>query len=645
MKIHAKIFSLVALFLLSFLSNQVLGQSYQEITSSGRYVFGEGKGRSASEAGRLALSSVSEQLNVFVTSVVDISRKKIKVNDTSSVTMTTEDIVNTYSQVSLTNCYTMMLENGPKTYRVLRYVSKEDVEETFKARESKILEYIRIAEKAELDLKMDVALKYYYWSQLLTKTLIADTLTYSSIADNESYNVDVWVPNKIDQILDNIDFVFKDFTENDKTIGMVSISYSGKPISTMDYSYFDGINWSSIVHAKNGLGALEFRADAIPSNVNFKIEYSYESEMCVDSDLEDMSQYLEQITYPSAWKNAIPIKPQIKQLDVPESDSKISRRKLRKDTQVASNAVSMYQVIADDNMANQLSNLDSYTVNAVDDKAPYIAALNTVLGAIQQKNYSQVDESLFTDEGYQIYNELITYGNAKLLVPNGVDMNEYIEMVNFNDTYFCRSIPMQFSFSNNKKFIENVIFEFDEFGKIASLQFALEKSTIDEVTSMSRYSEGAKMIIINFLENYQTAFALKRIDFLNSIFSEDAIIITGRVVKTVDVEDRINLRESHHIEYNTQTKSEYIGNLRNSFRRKEYINLSFSNFKVTRMAKSDREVFCMELKQDYFSSNYGDSGYLLLMVDVNDYKHPIIHVRTWQPEPDPDFGLFSPGDF
>lgn len=645
MKIHAKIFSLVALFLLSFLSNQVLGQSYQEITSSGRYVFGEGKGRSASEAGRLALSSVSEQLNVFVTSVVDISRKKIKVNDTSSVTMTTEDIVNTYSQVSLTNCYTMMLENGPKTYRVLRYVSKEDVEETFKARESKILEYIRTAEKAELDLKMDVALKYYYWSQLLTKTLLADTLTYSSIADNESYNVDVWVPNKIDQILDNIDFVFKDFTENDKTIGMVSISYSGKPISTMDYSYFDGINWSSIVHAKNGLGALEFRADAIPSNVNFKIEYSYESEMCVDSDLEAMSKYLEQIPYNSAWKNAIPIKPQIKQLDVPESDSKISRRKLRKDTQVASNALSMYQVIADDNMANQLSNLDSYTVNAVDDKAPYIAALNTVLGAIQQKNYSQVDKSLFTDEGYQIYNKLITYGNAKLLVPNGVDMNEYIEMVNFNDTYFCRSIPMQFSFSNNKKFIENVIFEFDEFGKIASLQFALEKSTIDEVTSMSRYSEGAKMIIINFLENYQTAFALKRIDFLNSIFSEDAIIITGRVVKTVDVEDRINLRESHHIEYNTQTKSEYIGNLLNSFKRKEYINLSFSNFKVTRMAKSDREVFCMELKQDYFSSNYGDSGYLLLMVDVNDYKHPIIHVRTWQPEPDPDFGLFSPGDF
>lgn len=645
MKIHAKIFSLVALFLLSFLSNQVLGQSYQEITSSGRYIFGEGEGRSATEADRLALSRVSEQLNVFVTSEVNIRRDKIKVNNTSSVTMTTEDMVNTYSQISLTNCHRMMLENGPKTYRVLRYVSKEDVEETFKARESKILEYIRTAEKAELDLKMDVALKYYYWSQLLTKTLIADTLTYSSIADNESYKVDVWVPNKIDQILDNIDFVFKDFTENDKTIGMVSISYSGKPISSMDYSYFDGINWSSIVHAKNGLGALEFRADAIPSNVNFKIEYSYESEMCVDSDLEDMSQYLEQIPYTSAWKNAIPIKPQIKQLDVPESDSKISRRKLRKDTQVASNAVSMYQVIADDNMANQLSNLDSYTVNAVDDKAPYIAALNTVLGAIQQKNYSQVDKSLFTDEGYQIYNKLITYGNAKLLVPNGVDMNEYIEMVNFNDTYFCRSIPMQFSFSNNKKFIENVIFEFDEFGKIASLQFALEKSTIDEVTSMSRYSEGAKMIIINFLENYQTAFALKRIDFLNSIFSEDAIIITGRVVKTVDVEDRINLRESHHIEYNTQTKSEYIGNLRNSFKRKEYINLSFSNFKVTRMAKSSREVFCMEIKQDYFSSNYGDSGYLLLIVDVNDYKHPIIHVRTWQPEPDPDFGLFSPGDF
>lgn len=48
---------------------------------------------------------------------------------------------------------------------------------------------------------------------------------------------------------------------------------------------------------------------------------------------------------------------------------------------------------------------------------------------------------------------------------------------------------------------------------------------------------------------------------------------------------------------------------------------------------------------DYYSSTYGDKGYLFLMVDINDPENPIIKVRTWQPERDPNFGLYGPGDF
>ena len=40
-----------------------------------------------------------------------------------------------------------------------------------------------------------------------------------------------------------------------------------------------------------------------------------------------------------------------------------------------------------------------------------------------------------------------------------------------------------------------------------------------------------------------------------------------------------------------------------------------------------------------------DKGYLFLEVDVNNPKQPIIKVRTWQPEKDPNFGLYGPGDF
>jgi hypothetical protein len=59
---------------------------------------------------------------------------------------------------------------------------------------------------------------------------------------------------------------------------------------------------------------------------------------------------------------------------------------------------------------------------------------------------------------------------------------------------------------------------------------------------------------------------------------------------------------------------------------------------------------------DYYSSTYSDTGYLFLMVDMNDAKQPIIKVRTWQPERDPNinaqfergskfYGLFYGGNF
>jgi hypothetical protein len=57
------------------------------------------------------------------------------------------------------------------------------------------------------------------------------------------------------------------------------------------------------------------------------------------------------------------------------------------------------------------------------------------------------------------------------------------------------------------------------------------------------------------------------------------------------------------------------------------------------------ETYGIQIAQDYYSSSYGDKGYLFLEVDINNPKQPIIKVRTWQPEKDPNFGLYGPGDF
>ena len=152
---------------------------------------------------------------------------------------------------------------------------------------------------------------------------------------------------------------------------------------------------------------------------------------------------------------------------------------------------------------------------------------------------------------------------------------------------------------------------------------------------------------MNFLENYQTAYALKRLDYISSIFDDDAVIITGTVIhvpakRLEDMQGMVFAQDI--IKYNRHTKDTYLKHLKKSFDSKEYINLRFSSNDVRKLGKGG-ELYAIQISQEYYSSNYGDKGYLFLMVDINDPKNPIIKVRTWQPEKDPDFGIYGPEHF
>ena len=98
------------------------------------------------------------------------------------------------------------------------------------------------------------------------------------------------------------------------------------------------------------------------------------------------------------------------------------------------------------------------------------------------------------------------------------------------------------------------------------------------------------------------------------------------------------------IKKNRYTKDQYLDNLKRCFASNEFINIRFANNDVYKMARGG-EVYAIQIAQDYYPSTYGDKGYLFLLVDINNPDKPIIKVRTWQPEKDPNFGLYGPGDF
>ena len=408
-------------------------------------------------------------------------------------------------------------------------------------------------------------------------------------------------------------------------------------MTSLDYSYWDGFDWSQTIGAKDGLGTIELRADSAVKSVNIKVEYAYDNEVHLDPDLENIAGMLSTQDYPAATINNVRLEVQKQPTVQPEKKQNQRSQKTEQESVMA-------QVIAaaqamEERTATIKPTERTYEFTEVTDASLYQNNLEQVLNALE-KDQSESIRDYFTEEGFEIYTQLLKYGNAKVLE------RKQVNALNFEGQIFCRSIPMRFSFrTNDKKFVEDVVFVFEQDGKISSINFALESATVQEIVSKSKWSDGMKMSLITFLENYKTAFALKRLEYISSIFSDDALIITGRKVRKANVENGLRLNQAD-FEYNRQTKTEYIDNLSRSFNSKEYINLKFSNIEVIKFSKGFNEnLFSIQIKQDYYSSNYGDTGYLFLQVDINDYQKPVIHIRTWQPEPDPDFGLYGPGSF
>ena len=180
---------------------------------------------------------------------------------------------------------------------------------------------------------------------------------------------------------------------------------------------------------------------------------------------------------------------------------------------------------------------------------------------------------------------------------------------------------------------------------ISSIAFRLSSKTEDDIHSKTMWPLDNRIALVNFLEDYQTAYCLKRYDYLNSIFSDDALIIVGHVVTKNEnpMPDRIQFNlPGKQIELIETDKKTYFKKLSNVFKLQEFIDIRFKDADFTRQMSTEDEdsygvnkkyedIYGVRLLQEYNSSTYSDEGYLFLLVDLRK-ENPMIHVRAWQPE-------------
>ena len=246
--------------------------------------------------------------------------------------------------------------------------------------------------------------------------------------------------------------------------------------------------------------------------------------------------------------------------------------------------------------------------------------MSKIEASIRTKRYYDV-KPYFTDEGMDCFTKLINYGNASIVSEPDYKFLEYGDLV------LCRSLMMQFNFrNNNKQFIENVTFRFNNDNLIESLAFTLLDVDEHAILDNTNWKISSRLALLCFMEDYQTAYALRRIDYLEQVFSDDALIITGHKLMKREKGDGIRFVED--VRYDTISKANYMNRLRRHFKSREYINLDFNEAEFE-MSPSIDDFFSIQVHQKYYSSSYNDIGYLFLAVDMSE-ENPVIWVRAWQ---------------
>ena len=582
-------------------------QSVEEIQQSPDYLWGTGNATTLKKADNDALAALVSQISTKVSASFEQLTEGTTGGDKAVADETFKSVINTYSRATLNNTRRIVIENEPEAV-VMRYIKVSEIQRIFEGRKNKLLNFAQEAQRAEKKAQVADALRYYYWALVLLQSYPdGNFLTMEDDAGKEQL-LSAYIPKQMNEISSHISLsVERVHTDGNLKTVYLKVLYKDRPACNYDYTYFDGRDWSNVFSAKDGRGIIELPAMANIDGLSVKTEYAFEGEANIDNELAEVMETVSLSTMRSAY------------LKVNGSCME----------NVPEETATQFAAIAEENKEANTG------MRFLSDKAitPYRDTMQKVETAIRTRNFTELD-NLCTETGLDMFNRLIKYGNAKI-----IRQPEY-QFLECGGEVTCRSLPMSFSFRGNRRtFVEDVVFLMNKEAKINGLSFALNKPAVDDIMNRTAWGDTVKNVLINFLESYKTAYALKRYDYINSIFSDDALIITGSVLKHSATGEKQPM-DRHVVKYTKQTKQEYMKKLGYIFNSSEFINLRFADNQV-RKSGVGGEVYGIQIKQDYFSSSYGDTGYLFLMVDLNNPKEPIIHVRTWQPEKDPDFGLID----
>lgn len=591
---------ILALGIIITMALTVMAQGVDGIKRNSSYLYGEGGGATLQAAKEAALADLIQKISVTVHS--DFTSKERELNQDGNVTSDAEyqSIIRSYSTATLTNVKTIVLKPEPDA-SVFLYIAKSEIDRIFESRVAKAKEFVGNADEALKNGQIDDALRYYYWSYCLVKSLRYPNEA-KIFVDGQERSLLAWLPTRIDDVMGKVKVQSRRTADNTYEI---TATYDGRPVRSMDYTYFDGVDNSPVYSILDGKGLVELRPGMAMDAVQLKLEYEFRGLSRNDSEVDAVVGAMKPAVYRRAYHRVA--------LDGAASPAESTSTDVN------------------GSMQSPLALTDMGTLGT--------AVMKPVMQALRSGFIEQCRKK-FTAEGWEEFSKLMGYGKVTLM--DDIHLDYFAD----GDCVVCRGLPVSCRFNRGRVFNEKLSFYIDSNSKqITHVAMGLGREAMNDVVlGHLDWSEKSRTRIVGFLEDYRTAYATKNLEYLDKVFDDNAVIVLGKRLQVAPQLNKEGYMNNHRVQFTQLTKREFLRNLRRQFQSKDYINLHFSQNRIYQLQKGV-ERYGIEIKQDYYSSNYGDTGYLTLIFDLTNPDQPVIHVRTWQEQPDPNFGVVSPADF
>lgn len=573
----------LALGIIITMALTVTAQGVDGIKRNSSYLYGEGGGVTLQAAKEAALADLIQKISVTVHS--DFTSKERELNQDGNVTSDAEyqSIIRSYSTATLTNVKTIVLKPEPDA-SVFLYIAKSEIDRIFESRVAKAKEFVGNAYEALKNGQIDDALRYYYWSYCLVKSLRYPNEA-KIFVDGQERSLLAWLPTRIDDVMGKVKVQSRRTADNTYEI---TATYDGRPVRSMDYTYFDGVDNRPVYSILDGKGLVELRPGMAMDAVQLKLEYEFRGLSRNDSEVEAVVGAMKPAVYRRAYHRVA--------LDGAASPAESTSTDVN------------------GSMQSPLALTDMGTLGT--------AVMKPVMQALRSGSIEQCRKK-FTAEGWEEFSKLMGYGKVTLM--DDIHLDYFAD----GDCVVCRGLPVSCRFNRGRVFNEKLSFYIDSNTKqITHVAMGLGREAMNDVVlGHLDWSEKSRTRIVGFLEDYRTAYATKNLEYLDKVFDDNAVIVLGKRLQVAPQLNKEGYMNNHRVQFTQLTKREFLRNLRRQFQSKDYINLHFSQNRIYQLQKGV-ERYGIEIKQDYYSSNYGDTGYLTLIFDLANPDQPVIHVRT-----------------